>query len=208
MPSLTERLRLKRHTLADRFRIQDYADNWAALDKHPGTHICTSTTRPTDWGSAQDGMAIYETDTRRRFLWDGDSFDLIDPRGLVTRVERLADLSTTSTEYVTVVSTSLTRVTSRRHLLVAEAPGVFNTNGLTGLSLWRDGTLLQEWSQQGWTGSAAERQPRPLSMVTTDQSAGGDSSYSLRFRVAVAFGGTSTIMGAPNKPIALTVVEV
>jgi hypothetical protein len=205
--TLTQRLSLLRDTVGDRFRTQDYTDNWLALDDHPGTYVCTSTTRPT-WGAAQSGMFIFETDTLRRFLWDGDSFDLIDPKGLLARAERLADLSTTATTYSNVVSTTAAVASARRHLVIAEAPGVYSTQGLTGISIWRDGTMLQEWVHQGWTGSTAEVQPRPLSFVTTDQSPGGSQVYSLRFRAVVGFGGTCTILGGPNKPISLTVVEV
>lgn len=207
MAAFTKRLLLKYFTTADKYDIADYTANMQAIDAAPGTFICTSITRP-EWGSDQAGMAIYETDSKRRWIWDGTQFEILDPRGLVTRVERLSDISTTSTSYVDAVATDSAVYTNRRHMIIAEAPGVYNTNGLTGMAIYRDNTLIQEWQQQGWTGSTPDKQPRPLSMVTTDQWVGGPAVYHLQFEAVVGFGGTSTILGGTNKPIALSVVEI
>lgn len=208
MAAFTKRLLLKYFTIADQYDVADYTANMQAIDAAPGITICTSTTHPSTWGTDQAGMAIYETDTKRRQIWNGTAFELLDPRGLVTRAERLNDITTTSTTYVPVVSTTATTYTNRRHLVIAEAPGVYNTNGLTGMALYRDTTLLQEWQHQGWTGATPDKQPRPLSFVTTDQWAGGSAVYSLQFEAVIGFGGSSTILGGTNKPIALSIVEV
>jgi hypothetical protein len=208
VPSLTQRLKLKRHTLADRFRIQDYADNWSALDDFPGTYICTSSTRPSDWAAAQEGMAIYETDTRLVYRWDGDSFEREHAQGLMARNSRTTPISTTSTTYSSVIATPPTTYGTRRNLVIVEAPGVYSTEGLTGLSIWRDTTMLTEWVHQGWTGADAQRQPRPLSFVTTDEHTGGSRIYSLQFKAVIGYGGTCYVNGGLDKPIAITVVEI
>lgn len=64
------RLSLKRNEGSDPFLRQDFTDNWDKLDLSPGTHICTSGSRPT-WGSAQAGRLIYESDLRRILAWSG-----------------------------------------------------------------------------------------------------------------------------------------
>lgn len=208
MTTLTERLGLKRHTLADRFRIQDYTDNWNLLDGAPGIFICTTATRPT-WGTSQAGRSIYETDTKLFWQWSGSAWERVFGRGTVAHVERLSNLSTTSFSYTAVVSVAtVIAAGSRRHLVVAQAPGAYSTQGLTGFALYRGGTLLQEWLHQGSDGAAAAAQPRPVSMVATDVPVDGSATYTLQFRAVVGFGGTCTIQGATNKPIGLTVVEV
>jgi hypothetical protein len=58
---------------SDPFLRTDFVQNYNTQDKYPGVWICTSTTRPS-WGSAQTGMMIMETDTRRNMLWTGTTW--------------------------------------------------------------------------------------------------------------------------------------
>jgi hypothetical protein len=207
MTSLTDRLRLIRWTGSDRWRNSDLQDNWAAIDAAPGTLICTSTTRPSDWGSNQTGRRIIETDTRLEYEWDGTGWQRLTGKGLVTRVQRTTAFSTTSLSYVSVLATASTSVTSRRHLVVVEAPRIYSTAGLTSLAIFRDGTKLQEWLHQGSTGAPAANQPRPLFAVTTDQPAEGSSIYSLQMSAVTGYGGTCWMECGVNSPCAITLVE-
>lgn len=208
MSTLTSRLRLFKHTVADRFKTSDYAANWDSLDASPGTFICTSTTRPSDWAAAQTGRPIYETDTDLTYTWNGTGWARRGPKGLAARGERLTLISTTAFSYSTVIAAPSTLYSVRRHLVVVEAPRVYSTAGVTGLAIFRDTTMLQEWTSLGGTGALAPDQARPLALTTTDQWAGGTAVYSLQFMAVVGFGGTCYVDGATNKPCAISVVEV
>lgn len=73
MSTNSQRMGLKIPDGSDPFLRADFVQNWNTLDQYPGDWICTSTTRPA-WGTAQAGMCITETDTRRRMLWTGSTF--------------------------------------------------------------------------------------------------------------------------------------
>ena len=208
MTTQTNILGLKRHTLSDDFQIQDYTDNWLVLDASPGIFICTSGTRPATWGSAQEGRLIFEKDTTLLWRWSGTDFVRYGPKGTVAHNEVLTPQATTLTTYSAAVSAPSATYSTRRHLVIVEAPGVYSTQGLTGLAIYRDATMLTEWVHQGATGSPAANQPRPLSFVTTDLWAGGTAVYSLQFKAVIGYGGTCTVNGSTNKPLAITVVEV
>lgn len=198
-----------RHTLADVFRVQDYATNWARLDQFPGVFICTSATRPT-WGERQAGMAIYETDTKLIWHWSGSQWERLIPKGLLGRNSVTADDDNATTTYATAVSVAVTIPAGGRIIKVTvEGPGVWSTEGLTELAIFRDATQLQAWQEQGATGANPEDRPRPLSMVTFDESVtAGAATYSLQFRATSEFGGTSTLEAAANAPLAIAVEEV
>lgn len=73
MSTFTPRLQLKRNDGSDPFKRQDFTDNWNKMDAAPGTHVCTSTSRPA-WGASQSGRLILETDTRCQYEWSGTSW--------------------------------------------------------------------------------------------------------------------------------------
>ncbi len=73
MSTLTPRLQLKRPDGSDPFLRADYIDALNKIDGSPGNHICTSTSRP-NWGVAQAGRAIRETDTRTEWMWSGTAW--------------------------------------------------------------------------------------------------------------------------------------
>ncbi len=73
MSTLTPRLQLKRPDGSDPFLRADIIDALNKLDATPGHHICTSTSRP-NWGVAQAGRAIRETDTRTEWEWSGTAW--------------------------------------------------------------------------------------------------------------------------------------
>lgn len=73
MSTTSQHMGLKIPDGSDPFLRTDFVNNLNIQDKYPGDWICTSTTRPA-WGSAQAGMKIIETDTRRTLMWNGTSF--------------------------------------------------------------------------------------------------------------------------------------
>lgn len=74
MSTTSQHMGLKIPDGSDPFLRTDFVNNYNLIDQYPGDWICTSTTRPA-WGTAQAGMKIIETDTRRTMLWNGTSFN-------------------------------------------------------------------------------------------------------------------------------------
>jgi len=73
MSTFTPRLQLKRHDGSDPFLRQDFVDNFNKIDAAPGSHVCTSASRPL-WGAAQANRLIFETDTRSQWSWSGTAW--------------------------------------------------------------------------------------------------------------------------------------
>lgn len=191
------------HTLADVFRIQDYTDNWQLLDDFPGIFICTSGTRPT-WGVNQEGMLIYETDSNLFWTWGGAAWERWIGKGHLGGVEVTSNVVTSSTTYVVAITTPVTTLAgARRHLITVHAPGIFNTNGVAELALYRDATLLQEW-QQPTPGTY----PWPISMTVPDTPSVAAVDYTLQVRSNGTAGGATTISATATKPLALDVFEM
>lgn len=208
MPTRTTRLGLWQHTTADTFEIQDYTDNWQALDAAPGIALVESTARPTSWGSAHLGRMIFEMDTRLLWYWNGSAFVRVAGRGRIANNERTAPLSTSNTSYVTVVQATTTVVAGDRpHLVMVEGPGVYNTNGVTDLALFRDNTQLQAWRQYGGVGNTGAEQPPPVFGFAFDTPTPGTYNYVLQFKAGIDFLGTSTVTAAADKPLAIHVIE-
>lgn len=209
MPSFTDRLSLIRHTLADVFRVEDYAENWERLDEFPGVFVCTSGARPIDWGERQEGQVIFETDTNLFWTWNGDSWVRHLSRGNIGYQTVTSQVQTASTSLQTAVSAAVTVASgNRRHRISVGASEVHNTNDLTRISILRDGTTLAEWEHQGGTGGTPAEQPRHLSKAVYDLPTAGARTYTLEFSAVSGNGGTSTIEADANNPIFLAVDEV
>lgn len=209
MTTLSARLGLKRHTTADRFHIQDYADNWAILDNYPGALICTSTSRPTTWGVGQAGLRINETDTNLIWRWTGTAFVRQTGSGLLGRATVTSDTATTSFSPVTAVSLTQAIPDGQRPLQISvSAGGVYSTGGVTRLAVMRGSTVLTTWLHQGAVGSAAAQQPQPLAMTLFDTPNVASATYSLAMNAEAGFGGTCTISASLSSPLALSVVEL
>lgn len=73
MSTTSQHMGLKIPDGSDAFLRTDFVNNYNIQDQYTGDWICTSTTRPV-WGSAQAGMKIVETDTRRTMLWSGTTW--------------------------------------------------------------------------------------------------------------------------------------
>lgn len=199
-----------KHTLADTFQIQDYADNWEALDASPGAFITTSGDHPS-WGIGHTGMLMVETDTGLLWRWTGSAFVRVASKGLVSDPDdaRTTLISSSSTTYVNGVVTAVAVAPGDRpHLIVVEGPSVKNTNGITELAIARDSTVLQEWRQYGGTGVTAAEQPRPCWGIALDVPTPATYNYRLMFRASLDFGGTSTLGASAEAPLAIHVIEV
>lgn len=209
MPSFTDRLSLLRHTLGDVFRIADYEDNWERLDQFPGTFICTSSTRPINWGERQEGQMIFETDTNLIWHWNGDSWVRRIPTGLLN-YQALTTTVNTSDTALQVVITAITTIPAgnRRVRVSVGASRVYNTNDLTRVAIRRDGTTLSEWRVQGGTGGTPQEQPRHLDRSVYDIPTAGSKTYTLEYSVVSGVDGQSTIEGDANNPIFLAVEDV
>jgi hypothetical protein len=69
----TPKLGLKKPAGVDPFLRTDFEENWDALDLAPGTHICTSASRPA-WAAGRAGRLIFETDTGSLYRWTGTTW--------------------------------------------------------------------------------------------------------------------------------------
>jgi len=202
-------LRLKRHTTADKYLIQDYTDNWNVLDANPGIFVCTSTTNPTTWTTADLGRMIHETDTGLVWRWDGSRFLRLYAVGDLGSAQITEPVQTTSTSLVDAVTLDVTVPRGDRAVMVyLSGPGVYNTNGLTRLALFRGATQIQSWLSHGRLTGEATDQPRPISMSIRDTPAAGPTTYSLRYSAEVGYAGTSHLQAAIDAPLRLSVVEI
>jgi len=209
LTTLSARLGLKRHTTADAFHIADYADNWAVLDAYPGQFICSSTTRPT-WGSAQNGMSIFETDTKLVWRWIGGAWERQGPKGLLIHATPVtADINTALTTYQTAISaTAVVPAGGRRLGITACAPSVASTASFTWLAIFRDATQIMAWANKGGVGATVQDREEPEFITVFDQPAAGSYAYTLQYRADAGYGGTSTLAASSTAPITITVVEV
>jgi hypothetical protein len=74
MATNTTRLSLRKPATSDNVDVGlDLNDNWDKVDQNVGLRVCTSATRP---GTPFTGQQIYETDTGRRYFWNGTKWFL------------------------------------------------------------------------------------------------------------------------------------
>lgn len=211
MTTPTPRLGLKIFTTADQFKVQDWDDNANVLDGAPGLLLCTSTTHPTTWTAAQNGMLILETDTG--LVWrytSGTTFVRQYASGKLGLTKVTAAVNTSATTLQTAVSVAVTVPAGNRSIEVrASGPGVYSTVDLTRLAIFRDGTQLQSWLSHGTLTGTASAQPRPVSMTVIDDSVtAGAHTYTLQYAAEPGYGGTSTLQAAATTPLMLSVVEI
>lgn len=214
------RLGLFLPALTDRFKTEDIKGNFDKIDAAPGTHICTSTTRPTGWGAPKAGRKIYETNTGLEWVWNGTDWDrLTGGRGILTLsggqpaiAERTSQFSTTSNTFVKVVTLSNVVVPGghRPLMIVGTWMQADNSDGPGVLSIFRSAAdasgpqmsktfVAPSPGSKGNGGSSIAFERGGLQAGTYD--------FSLQLRSGDA--GGRTYMYADNaQPIQLTVIEL
>lgn len=83
MASFTSRLNLRKPATGELVDVDtDLNANFDKIDLYTGTFACTSNSRPT---APWTGLLIFETDTKRIFVWDGAGWDYVggEPRKTV-----------------------------------------------------------------------------------------------------------------------------
>ena len=206
MPTYTSRLKLTRRVLGEPFRLQDYIDNWNAIDASPGVLVATSGTLPDDWDNAETGREVIETDTGLRWWWDGTDFVRTASVGLLGVEKATTPINTTSTSLVDAIEVEVEVPPGGRAVEVTvSGPGAYNTNGLARLALFRDSTQLQSWLLRGELADG----PLPVSMTVLDDSVvSGTATYTLRYSAVSGTGGTSHVQADTDTPLVLYVKEV
>jgi hypothetical protein len=202
----------------DQFSTQDIKENWEKIDAAPGTHICTSTTRPTGWGNAQKGRKILETNTGLEWWWDGTAFKRLTAVGLLKKsdgsfaiAERTTNFSTTSNTYKRAITLSNVVVPAGNRpirvdlswLKAVNPAGNFNgaiyrsdtDNSGPRMAAWNFPTSADEANSGGGVYWAIER------------SGLAPGTYDFSFQITGP-SGTSTISATTTSPITLMVTEI
>lgn len=215
------RLGLALPSQTDRFSTQDIRNNWEKLDAAPGTHICTSTTRPTTWGSAQAGRRIIETNTGLEWVWTGTTWARITAGQSILKradgtpaiAERTTTFSTSSETFVRVIT--LTNVVvpagNRPLMLVANFEQADNNQGGFVCAIFRSsvnnsGPQMSKWLIGNYGGKTGGGN----SLVTFERGGLPPSTYDFSFQIRSIdnVGGSSQVFATTTQPIQLVVCEL
>lgn len=127
MTQPSQKMGLVLPSTVDPFSTADIKGNWEKIDAAPGSHICTSSTRPV-WTAAQAGRKIIETNTQLEWMWTGTEFVRLTGSGLLRRSdgswaigERTTTFQTSSSTPVKLVSVTSVVVPNGRRPLKIEA---------------------------------------------------------------------------------------
>lgn len=210
MTTPSTHLGIAKPTTSDDFSTAEIADNWEIVDQYPGVFLCTQSTRPVSWGSAHEGMLIYEQDRNLYWRWDGAAFVRAWALGWLNGSQRTSDLSSNLTTPVTLVSASVDVPVGGRRVQISTSWGkVENDTGISKLYLYRDSDQLQAWQVEGDTDTSdAHEKSQGGSMIFFDAPGAGTFSYALKFSTVSGFGGTSWGRASGTTPICVDAVEV
>lgn len=210
MPSPSTRLRIAKPSTEDPFSTTEIASNWQIVDDFPGRFVCTSTTRPQNWGANQNGMSIYETDSDLEWEWTGSTWTRHGPVGWLNGTERTSDFSTNQTAAQTVVSTAVTvPAGGRRVRCTVTWPKAEATGGVVRLYVVRDTTTLQAWNVSGkLTPASGLEEGTGGSLVLFDTPSAGSRTYYFKTSVVVGYTGSVYLRAAAGAPISINVEEV
>lgn len=203
----------------DRFSTTDLANNWQKIDAAPGTHICTSTTRPS-WGLPQAGRDIIETNTGLRWLWTGTLWNretgglglLKIGAGTDAVGSRNTDFSTASTSFVKVASVAAVVIPAgnRTIEIVAQWKGADNPAGAFDLAIFRSNVNNSgpQLSQMRLPGAASQRGSGGTHVAyLLDGIAAGSYDFSFQIRSDSAIGGTSWVYADDTQPCRIAIFE-
>lgn len=214
MPTPSPRLGLLEPSTSDPFSTQDIATNWGILDKYPGIYVCTSQTRP-QWGQAQAGMRISETDTGLEWRWDGANFQRTAPQGLLrtttggwARGQRTSDFSTSSTSYVVVVAITNVVVPPGNRTLQINV-GFYRAEA-GGAGSYFLGCVKRSASNNSGTEEFNFACPDNVPGGRVGYVPGGlpAGTYSWSFQIAKWGNPTTLIRGSATTPIEIAVLEI
>lgn len=218
MPTPSPKMGLALPGLSDQFSTADIKANWEKIDAAPGTHICTSSSRPT-WTAAQAGRKIFETDTRLEWFWTGSEWQRAAPVGLLKKSNgdwaigsRTSDFTTSSANFVKVVSLTAVSVPAGNRTLRVDVAWQKARNGqgsnFAG-AIFRSDTADSGPKLAQWNFATAE----------DNNSAGGGTYFALipgglaagnyDFSMQVnAPTGQTTISATATSPALITVTEI
>lgn len=211
---------------SDPYVTQDIADNWGKVDDHLTGKICTSTTHPTTWTSAHNGMVIAETDTGLAWRWTGTTFVRTGGTGLLHTSGGGVAAATRTTDFTTSTSSSLVvvlAVTSvvvpagnRPLLVIVEGSKAENSSGSIVANICRSNVNNQGpfLGQTGLVGDSTSPTPGaqgPGFVIVGWELSGvaaGIYNWSFQIRSSISAGGTSYIRADSLNICRIAVVEL
>jgi hypothetical protein len=208
-------------TQVDAFATADVRANFEKIDAAPGTHICTSTTRPS-WTSAKAGRKIYETNTGLEWVWTGTAWKRLYGTGLLklstgdwAYQERVTNASTSSHTYSVVKTLSNVVVPdgNRPIEIRTQWQATHNATNHFLLALYRSavansGPRMVEWFAGVESPDYPQGDGGTFSYLHRDGLAAGLYNFTLQMRIYDTPGGTA-ILGADTEcPIALSAYEL
>jgi hypothetical protein len=194
--SKTSRLGLMRPVGSDPFLTQDFADTFDILDARPGTVVVPNLAgRPTNWGPAQHGCKILQTDVGVEWFWNQPSsstpgkWSRIASKGSLGSFQNSGSVSTivtVSTQGPTVINTGNIVVPGGKPLGMFLSWDVLgNSYGKAVLTMWENNVRVWDKVWCGYLPPCASagtfywpRNPAPDSQQTVSYRVSISSYYS------------------------------
>lgn len=152
MATYTDKLGLIKPAGTDPFLLSDFNDNTDAIDRAPGVHYCTSSTRPS-WGTNEAGRLIVETDTKKMFIWPGSG-------SFVEVVNTVAATANTNANTAISTANSASGAASTAYTLANDTSNKLNSltpiyyqafDPTSGTSTIASGQILVAAGQNSWS---------------------------------------------------------